>query len=301
MPHSVRRSFKSFRLFSGVAGIATAAFMGLSAAQAQALSNVEDLVPHRAVYNLKLHDASDRSGIAAVDGRIVYDISGSRCEGYTSTFRLVMRAFDTKGGSQLTDLKTSSHEGGNGFDFTVRTFANGVQTEDTLGHARHDDTGIVVDLKRSDEETLSFEGDALLPVEHTKAIIAAAQAGRHILQADTFDGSESGRAVFPTLTVIGKPVDKTDGNEASANAAVRGEDHADVVAKIGKERAWPVTVSYYDSSTQMTESAPIYEISFLLYANGITRRLLLDYGDFSIDGGLSDIEFYKPAAPCPAN
>ncbi len=35
------------------------------------------LVQHRAVYDLKLSDASDRSGITGITGRMVYEIRGS--------------------------------------------------------------------------------------------------------------------------------------------------------------------------------------------------------------------------------
>ena len=286
------------RVLAGAAIVAAVLPTGPVSAAAQEAS--ADLAPHRAVYDLKLADSTDRSGIAGVDGRIVYEISGSRCEGYTSTFRLVMRVFDTKGGSQLTDLQTSSYESGDGFDFTVRTFANGAATEDTLGRARHVDETVAVDLKRPDEENFTLQGKAFFPVEHTQAIIDAAQAGRHILEADTFDGSEGGRSIFPTLTVIGKPVAAQDKRPA-AEAHKRGDDDPDVVAKIENGAAWPVTVSYYAPNMPMEESEPVYEISFLQYANGVTRRLRLDYGDFSVNGGLSAIEYYKPAAPCPGN
>ncbi|WP_170122055.1 cell envelope integrity EipB family protein [Breoghania corrubedonensis] len=292
------RSIQFSRALAGGAVVAITLWGSSFSAAAQKAA--VDLAPHRAVYDLKLDDSTDRSGIAGADGRIVYEVNGSRCEGYTSTFRLVMRIFDTKGGSQLTDLQTSSYESAEGFDFTVRTFANGVATENTLGRARHADDAVAVDLKRPEEESLTLKGKALFPVEHTQAIIDTAQAGKNILEADTFDGSESGRAIFPTLTVIGKPIGAEE-NLPQAGDHKRGEDDAAVVARIGKRAgtAWPVTVSYYAPNTPMEESEPVYEISFIQYANGVTRRLRLDYGDFSVDGGLSALEYEKPAAPCP--
>ena len=301
-----RRPFPA-RACPGLAAAGLAALLSASlpaaaqepAALAPAVLASGDLAPHRAVYDLKLGDSSDRSGIAAVDGRIVYETSGSACDGYTSTFRLVMRVFDTKGGSQLSDLQTSAYESADGFDFTVRTFANGVATEDTLGRARHQDDTVIVDLKRPEEESITLQGKALFPIEHTRAIIAAAKAGKRILQADTFDGSESGRAIFPTLSVIGKEVDPAQ-REAS-KAGKRGEDDAAAVAVIGKGRAWPVTVSFYAPNMPMEESEPVYSISFLQYENGVTRRMRLDYGDFSVVGKLSAFEYQERAAPCPGN
>jgi hypothetical protein len=36
----------------------------------------------------------------------------------------------------------------------------------------------------------------------------------------------------------------------------------------------------------------------VLYDNGVSRALKLNYGDFSLKGDLKSIEFLKPAAPC---
>ena len=45
------------------------------------------LVPHRAVYDLKLAQTRGRKPMQAVRGRILYDFSGSACEGYALRFR----------------------------------------------------------------------------------------------------------------------------------------------------------------------------------------------------------------------
>ena len=46
-------------------------------------------IAHRAVYDLALDKASDRSGIIGLRGRMVYEFNGSPCEGYTVNFRFV--------------------------------------------------------------------------------------------------------------------------------------------------------------------------------------------------------------------
>ena len=40
---------------------------------------------------------------------------------------------------------------------------------------------------------------------------------------------------------------------------------------------------------------PSYQIDFRLYENGVSRELLIDYGDFSIHGTLTALEYLKPA------
>ncbi|WP_321337683.1 cell envelope integrity EipB family protein [Breoghania sp.] len=292
------------RISSSGAMIALLAGGLVAAPVAVSAQETADLVPHRAVYDLSLDHASDRAGISGVDGRIVYDISGSRCEGYTSTFRLVMRIFDTQGKSQLSDLQSSAFELDGEYNFTVRTFANGAPIEDTLGVAVHGEDSIEVTLKRPEEEAVSIEGKALFPTEHTSAILATARAGEHLLQASAFDGSEDGKVSFPTLTVIGAPIkepaqDKAAGDPGEQNA--RAMDDPAEVAKIDGKRAWPVTVSYYSANTRMEESEPEYQVSFMLYENGITRRLRMDYGEFAVAGALKSLELHDPAPACPTD
>ncbi|MGL4404351.1 MAG: EipB family protein, partial [Notoacmeibacter sp.] len=47
--------------------------------------------PHRAVYDIKLDSASEQSGIAGMDGRLVFQFDGSACDGYTMNMRFVLR------------------------------------------------------------------------------------------------------------------------------------------------------------------------------------------------------------------
>ena len=63
---------------------------------------------------------------------------------------------------------------------------------------------------------------------------------------------------------------------------------------------WPVTISYFDRAAgeKGGEQTPIYAITFELYENGVSRALLLDYGDFVLSGEMTSIEM-KTARPCP--
>ena len=67
------------------------------------------LVPHRAVYNLELKDSSERSGINNMFGRMVYEFSGSECDGYRVNFRFVTQV-DTNGEKKVTDQQSSTFE-----------------------------------------------------------------------------------------------------------------------------------------------------------------------------------------------
>jgi aryl-alcohol dehydrogenase-like predicted oxidoreductase len=62
---------------------------------------------------------------------------------------------------------------------------------------------------------------------------------------------------------------------------------------------WPVTISYFDRSIpqQAGEQTPVYAITFELYENGVSRALMLDYGDFVLSGEMTSIEM-KDTKPC---
>src|SRR5690606_35728187 len=107
------------------------------------------LVPHRAVYDLALDNASDRSGITGLSGRMVYEFAGSACDGYTVTFRFVTR-IDTDEASRLTDQQTSSYEDAEGrsFSFVTRSFVDKELNSELKGVARAGEEGTVVSLDK---------------------------------------------------------------------------------------------------------------------------------------------------------
>ena len=63
---------------------------------------------------------------------------------------------------------------------------------------------------------------------------------------------------------------------------------------------WPVTISYfYRAAAEKTgEQTPVYAITFELYENGVSRALILDYGDFVLRGEMTSVEM-KDEKACP--
>ena len=59
---------------------------GSSLAQAQSLVSLP-LAAHRAIYDLSLLKSTGDSAPASARGRIVFEFTGSACEGYAASFR----------------------------------------------------------------------------------------------------------------------------------------------------------------------------------------------------------------------
>ncbi|NBN63752.1 cell envelope integrity EipB family protein [Pannonibacter tanglangensis] len=273
-----------------LAAAVCASSLGMGVAPAQSAGSLP-LVPHRAVYDMKLGDAAEGTGIAALTGRMVYEFSGNSCDGYSVTFRFVSRFEDEGGLSQVTDLRTSSFEEPQSgrYQFLTQTYVDQALSEETRGTATATRDRLRIALAVPEEKKLDINGQVYFPISHLKAMIEAAKRGEPFFEAEVFDGAETGDKVYATGAVIGA-------RQEGADAA--GEDDAAAVGKIGAGARWPVTISYFDPTLdQGGEATPVYQISFLLYENGVTRRLVLDYGDFKIEGQLKDLVVY-PLTDC---
>jgi len=245
-------------------------------------SSSTGMVAHRAVYDLVLDAGNSSDKVGDAEGRMVYDFAGSPCDGYTTRLRFVTRVSDEDGNSRLTDVVTTTFEDrlGKTFDFSTKSFVDGAPSEDTTGSAVRVGDKVEVKLAKPKRERFEIAPSFQFPNQHLQAIIDAAMRGEHFMQVNLFDGSDKGQSAYETSAVIGNPNTGLDdlGDEAVAR-----------LAGIDKVRHWPVTVSYFEGAAD-GEQAPSYELSFILYENGITRRMRLDYGDFALTGKLVKLD-----------
>ena len=96
------------RLRSLLAAVSLAA--GAWAGPVAAATADVHFAPHRAVYEFTLTRTSAGSGVSEMTGRMVYDLTGSACEGYTQNMRFVTRTVNQDGSTQVNDLRSSSWE-----------------------------------------------------------------------------------------------------------------------------------------------------------------------------------------------
>jgi hypothetical protein len=262
-------------------------------APAQAQGGSIALASHRAVYDLKLATSRGKRAMQSVRGRILYDFSGSACEGYSLQFRQVSELNSGEGKAAISDLRATSWEDGAArrLRFHSENYFNDQLREAIDGQAERTRTGITVRLTKPGEKTMEINTDVAFPTEHVRRIIEAARAGKTLLQLAVYDGSENGEKTYDTLTVIGQPI---AAGERPPSDAIAGRP---AFAKLTR---WPATISYFDRSVteKSGEQTPIYSISFELYENGVSRALMLDYGDFVLRGEMTSIEM-KEAKPCP--
>lgn len=277
-------------------GLAIAAMMvtAMAAPLAQAATAAEliGLAPHRAVYEITLDKAKSGASMSDLTGRMVYELTGSVCEGYTQTMRFVTRMISQEGEASINDLRSSTYEdvGAANFKFSSSQYRDDQPTELTAGDAKREGAAgaIKVEVSKPKKLALDVPATTLFPVQHSILMLAAARAGKSIFAADLYDGSEKGEKVYATTAVIGarQPPGKNPKLPVVKNAE-----------KLETMASWPISLSYFDKKSDKSDSAPAYELAFMFFENGVSQRLFIDYGDFSIRGTLKDLTFLD-TPPC---
>jgi hypothetical protein len=269
--------------------LAAGAALALSGASAFA-DGATPLASYRAGYEISLGDV-DGSQSAGADapiaasGLIAYEFRGSVCEGYASTFRQLTQLQRPETGPVDSDISAVSFEDAEAklLRFEISARAGGAAQPPVSGSAARADNGTIdVDLVKPGRERVDLGRGILFPTQHIERVIATAKQGGHVLEARVYDGSDTGKKVFSTLTIIG-PERKGE----SADSAV--------AAKLADLPRWPVTVSYFNETGK--DSAPDYTMSFDLYDNGVLGSLKLDYGAFALTAKLKKLDWLSEQ-PC---
>jgi EipB-like len=252
---------------------------------AAAMDGARALVAHRAVYDLRLKDVSERSGIEGMFGRMVYEFTGSACSGFTTNFRFVTK-IDTGEEMRLTDQQTTTFENtaSGQFRFDTKSFTDEKLDKQVTGEASDSPDGMKVALAKPEAREVDLT-PAQFPTEHMLEVIENARAGKRFFEARIFDGSEDGDQSLMTSTVVGAQ-QMPQPDDADANSA----------GEFAAKPYWPVTMAYFNEDTK-TDALPVYRMSFKLYDNGITRDLTMDYGDFVLSGTLSKLELLDKGKP----
>ena len=97
---------------SGIAGV------GANAATSGPASS--PFLAHQALYELSLVKSRGSASINSARGRILYNFTGSACEGYTSEFRQVSELDSGEDKVTLSDLRSTSWEDGAGKSYRFK-------------------------------------------------------------------------------------------------------------------------------------------------------------------------------------
>ncbi len=260
--------------------------------QPAAAEEVVLFAPHRAVYEVTLSSTTPGSGVAGLSGRMVYELSGSACEGYTQNMRFVTRMTNQEGIETINDLRTSSWEelAGKRLRFSSAQYQNDEISEASQGDAARDKStaSASVELVKPGKKRVSLPSGVYFPMQHASALITSAKRGQKLFSANLYDGSEKGDKYYETTAVIGKK-----SNPGANTTAVALKE----AARLAALESWPMSISYFELGKEKQDLAPAYELAFRYFENGVTSDLKIDYGEFAIKGELKDLTFLE-ASKC---
>jgi hypothetical protein len=247
------------------------------------------LVNHRAVYDLTLGGSTGTRAVEAARGRIVLDFRGDACRGYTMQTRQVTELTSGESGARVSDMRSTTFEGGEGreFRFKTTTISDGSNTAPVDGTATIEGENLSVKLK-GQPKPVTATGPVLFPSAHMKRLVETARAGQTTLSVKVYDGSDDGKKVYDTFAVIGpsvtgpSPASSTDGDKPLQTGPL-----------VSVPR-WPVKLTYYTEGAG--ERTPMYTLSFDLYENGVSGRIKLDYGEFTLNGTMTTLDLQPEAA-----
>jgi len=233
------------------------------------------IVAHQAFYEMRLGDREQNSSIVDVLGKSAFMVERD-CDGWVSMEDYMIEFMSENGVAERIMSHFESWE-----SVTGDKYSFGV-TEDSTFLGRKDYNGFA-DLNASkagravfahDSVTeLALPEDTFFPVRHMEYVLAAADSGETMMAATLFTGGEPEDALMKTSTVVGGWQERETSIDLGA---------------LSSDGYWPVQVAYFKPSA--TAAEPEYEIKFLVQPNGVIRRYVIDYGDFSIAADITGIE-----------
>ena len=256
------------------AGAAPAPVPGHQAAIAPApTANASDPVPlaaHRALYDLSLASTHGGSTVAA-SGTMSFQVTDA-CTGWASQQQLKLQLVTREGQStdMVSDYATLESKDGRHLTFDMQERDNGSLTQQVRGEASIDATGDgVIHFTLPAVSTMALPRGTLFPMAHTEAIIRAAQAGRKSIDPVLFDGTSADGPTDSYVTILGWRAAPSNSQYPVLAAQSSGRVHVAFFARK------PGAIS------------PDYEIGMRYFANGVSDKLDMDFGDFTMHGALT--------------
>ncbi|MEA2793327.1 MAG: hypothetical protein QOI87_707, partial [Bradyrhizobium sp.] len=167
------RSFRTANARSLLLTAAAAAFVSGSFGGRVEAAASGPFLAHQALYELSLVKSRGSNSINSARGRILYNFSGSTCEGYTSEFRQVSELDSGEGKVTLSDLRSTSWEDGAGksYRFKIDARMNDADSTPVDGIAERSGDHITVKLKQPETKTFMLDGATVFPTEQIQRII----------------------------------------------------------------------------------------------------------------------------------
>ena len=239
-------------------------------------ADAAEIVAHRALYTMSLMRAGSNSGVTAAKGTMAYQW-GETCDGWTveQRYRLNMGYAESSDVAISSNFVTWESRDGLRYRFNQKETRNGTDQDEIRGAANLEAAGKggTAEFEKPADKSFALPAGVLFPSAHTILLIDKAQAGESFISKQVFDGSTVENAALVSA-VIGPRI------EPDAAAAKQ--------SPLLNRPGWRVRLAFFPADPKADK--PDYELGMLLLDNGVSRDMVIDYGDYAISAKLDDIE-----------
>ncbi|MEG3619182.1 DUF1849 family protein [Magnetovibrio sp. PR-2] len=254
----------------------TAALLAGSAGSAEAAN----LVSYRAIYDVRLSEARSGSAVTAASGQIAYGTK-ENCDSWIINQTGAMFLQTSEGDVLPQPLNFSAWESQDGTQYRFSVMGEDADAT-ILGGAKKQGEAGAAEFSKPQSLRFDLPKGTLFPMVHTDHIINQAQKGVMQFQNYVFEGTDvEGAKLLVTFVSPLSSLAESFTKSLSDTALTRP--------------GWNFRLAYFNPEDQA--SIPMYEIEADYLDNGVPVRWVLDYGDFSVEMGLSKFETL-PAPEC---
>jgi hypothetical protein len=236
------------------------------------------IAPHRALYNMHIASVKSGGAVRGADGLMSFEWADT-CDGWALNQNLALTLYHMEGNATTISSTTGTWESrdGRSYRFNMHRTSNGEDAESLEGHAelKRNGSGTAFYVQDDGEDAVDLPKGTLFPTHHTLKVLRLAAAGERVLTAPVFDGS-----------------DREGLNQISAFIGNAIPDSSPDLPALAQGGAYPVRLAFFPMKKGEAEETitPDYELTMTLLPNGVARSLLIDYGDFSVEGTLAKLE-----------
>lgn len=280
-------------LLLGPGNQAQAAAMGseLMEHTQSAMENLKtSLIPYRAVYDVKMTSSKRGSEILGVSGNAVISFQHS-CFGWTTDqrYRMIYEYSAANPVEMTTQVSSFEKFDGQVMDFSNVRFHDNEILNVVRGAASLEknsgekNSGGFAQFSLPKLQKIRLDSGTFFPTAHTQYLIDEAKAGKKIIFAKIFDGSDT-QGVFEANAVVTKSLKAAPLSPPLSPPNSKLTNGLDSKSKIDPDllnsAGWVIDMAVFPP--QSVDELSDYELSMELQENGIVRSIRVDYHDFSI-------------------
>ena len=235
-----------------------------------------EIMPHRALYTMTLGRTGGDAGVVGANGTMAYQW-GESCDGWTveQRYRLKMGYAESPDVSIASNFVTWEAKDSLSYRFNQKETRNGTEDEEIRGTAKLDgpDKGGTADFEKPEGKSFKLPPGMMFPSAHTIFLIDKARAGEVFISKHIFDGATVENAVLVSAVIGPK---------------VAPDPEAAKKSPLLNRPGWRVRLAFFPADSKVEK--PDYELGMLLLDNGVSKDMVIDYGDYAIHATLDDIE-----------